>query len=429
KVSSVFENISFPSTAEIACLDFKERVLALAKNEYEDYEKKIKELFKDLEKIESSWFYKENLSERYIKDEYGISIEPNKLKELKEALKKIYKKVGKPKSYYAIIHLDGDNMGKWLSGELLPEIQNSYNSEVWNSKLSDDFKKELKEIFDRKPLTPAIHACISTALRNYALEFVKKIVEEEHLGKIVYAGGDDVLAFVNLRDLFDVMHKLRWSFSGHIKIENGKIKVDHSEPTGFVEKDGRYLLTMGTKATASMGVVIAHYKTPLQIVIKKVFEMEKKAKEKDKNGFAICLMKRSGEERIAMAKWHYEDRDCEKRDIMEILKELLLAFDEENRYGYIAKSFIQKIARNFVHLKEENGNYISLSAIFNVELLRLLERSYNSPKGMKIKRDERDRFLNHTYEKMKNLFWDTGGNIDNFVNFCNILIFILKAED
>ncbi|MEN3047118.1 MAG: type III-B CRISPR-associated protein Cas10/Cmr2, partial [Candidatus Hydrothermales bacterium] len=168
--SSVFKNISFPSTADIACLDFKEKVLALAKNEYEEYKKKIKDLLKeDFEEIEGSWLYEENLNERSIKEQYGISIKPKNLIELKEALKQIYKKVGKPKSYYAIIHLDGDNMGKWLSGELLPEIQNSYNSEVWNNKIDDDFKKGLMEIFKRKLLTPAIHASISTALRNNAL--------------------------------------------------------------------------------------------------------------------------------------------------------------------------------------------------------------------------------------------------------------------
>jgi len=34
------------------------------------------------------------------------------------------------------------------------------------------------------------------------------------------------MAFVNLNDLFDVMEKLRWAFSGQIKCENGSIKVD-----------------------------------------------------------------------------------------------------------------------------------------------------------------------------------------------------------
>lgn len=78
--------------------------------------------------------------------------------------------------------------------------------------LPEDFKKDLQKYTPNKILTPAIHSAISTALRNYAIEFVRKIVEEEHLGKLIYAGGDDVLAFVNLKDLFDVMEKLRWAF-------------------------------------------------------------------------------------------------------------------------------------------------------------------------------------------------------------------------
>jgi CRISPR-associated protein Cmr2 len=160
----------------------------------------------------------------------------------------------------------------------LPEIQYAYNSEVWGI-LPEDFKKDLQRYTPNKILTPAIHSAISTALRNYAIEFVRKIVEEEHLGKLIYAGGDDVLAFVNLKDLFDVMEKLRWAFSGHIKFENGEIRVDTTNNSGFVLKDGVYYLTMGKNATCSMGVVIAHYKEPLKIVIDKVFEMNKKAKE------------------------------------------------------------------------------------------------------------------------------------------------------
>ncbi len=229
--------------------------------------------------LEGEWFFEENLRRDFIKKELGLDIDEKELKELKEHLEAITKKIGKPNPYYAIIHLDGDNMGKWLSGELLPEIEYTYNSETW-SKLSGEFKNELKQKITKKFLTPAIHSAISKALRNYAIDFVRKIVEEEHLGKLVYAGGDDVLAFVNLNDLLDVIEKLRWAFSGHIKFENGNIKVNLENSNGFVEKDGTYLLTMGKNATASMGIVIAHYKEPLKIVIDKVFKMEKIAKER-----------------------------------------------------------------------------------------------------------------------------------------------------
>jgi CRISPR-associated protein Cmr2 len=42
-----------------------------------------------------------------------------------------------------------------------------------------------------------------------------------NIWKIVYAGGDDVLAFINLKILFEVIRKLRAAFSGHIKVEDG----------------------------------------------------------------------------------------------------------------------------------------------------------------------------------------------------------------
>ncbi|MCS7200483.1 MAG: type III-B CRISPR-associated protein Cas10/Cmr2 [Caldimicrobium sp.] len=450
EVSDIFKDLSFPSTAEVASSDFKSKMLSEVKEEYKDYLehlkslgvqpvkplKKLEKLFEDSERqaivnLEGAWFYEENLNERYIREQLEKQVSSKELQELRKTLNGITKKIGKPNSYYAIIYLDGDHMGKWLSGEKLPEIEHAYASDTWNE-LPQEFKENLSQIRKTKPLTPAIHASISNALRNYALEFVRKIVEEEHLGKLVYAGGDDVLAFVNLRDLLDVMHKLRWAFSGQIKLNSeGEIEVDLENKIGFVEKDGRYLLTMGTRASASMGVVVAHYKAPLKIVLDKVFEMQKLAKEKGRDGFAICLMRRAGEERVAQAKWLYEDKDTMKtlRDTMKTLKDLVEAFDEKNSLGYISKSFIQKIAKDFIHLRTEDGKLNITGEIFNVELLRYLERSYIPPKGKKLSNDEKKQFISGICKKMKDLFWDTGENLDNFVNLLTTLTFIHKAEE
>ncbi|MCM8771970.1 MAG: type III-B CRISPR-associated protein Cas10/Cmr2 [Candidatus Omnitrophica bacterium] len=433
EVSQVFKNLTFPSTAEIACADFKDKAINIAKDEFIIYQEKLLQekfptskplpKFNIKENLEGQWFYEENLTEKLINKELEIQLGETKLKEIKERLKKLTDKIGKPNPYYAILHLDADNMGKWLSGELLPRIENAYNSKAWQN-LPDNFKKDLTNISCKKLLTPAIHTSISTALRNYALEFVRKIIEEEHFGKLIYAGGDDVLAFVNLKDLFDVMQKLRWAFSGQIKVENGEIEIDIKNQTGFVEKDGRFILTMGPEATASMGVVIAHYKTPLQIVIRKVFEMEKLAKGEGKNRFAICLMKRSGEERTVTAQWKYDDRDTIKT-----LKEIVKSFDENNEEGYIAKGFIQKFALEFAHLKDKEGYFIGTADIINKEILRLLDRSYNSPKEKKISDKDKKEFIENLFNHMSNLFWNIGGNLDYFTNFCTIATFIHKGED
>ncbi|CUS98241.1 CRISPR-associated protein Cmr2, partial [Candidatus Kryptonium thompsonii] len=292
KVGKRFKALTFPSTAEVAVADFKERALKEAKEKFEEYEKLLRDLLgnecpivspvpklKDSlqDTVEGELFFEENLDKGAIKEELDVDLTDEQIRQIKECFKELTEKVGKPNPYYALIYLDGDNMGKWLSGELLPEIENAYNSEVWGA-LPEDFKEQLKGKSSRKLLTPAIHASISNALRNYSIEFVRKIVEEEHLGKLIYAGGDDVLAFVNLRDLLDVMEKLRFAFSGEVRVENGQIKVSGENQTGFVGKDDVYYLTMGKNATASMGVVIAHYKEPLKVVIGRVFEMKRKAK-------------------------------------------------------------------------------------------------------------------------------------------------------
>lgn len=439
----VFENFTFPSTAEIASADFKEESLSKAKDKYFNYQNsikqildtfprvkpvpKLKELFDNRENLEGEWFYEENLSQRYIYKVLGKETPEEKIKELQKALKELVDEIDLPSSYYAIVHFDGDNIGKWLSGEFLPKIEATYNSETWRN-LPEEFKKNLIDKFPknqnnetRKMLTPAIHASISTALRNFSVDLVRKIVEKEHLGKLIYAGGDDLLALVNLKDLFSIMQKLRAAFSGSIKIENGLVKVDWENNTGFIEKDGKYILTMGPTATASMGVVIAHYKSPLQIVIKKTFETEKRAKDiAGKDAFAICLMKRSGEERITRAKWRYEDKDT-----IELLNHLRERLNKEkNRTeGYFSDTFIYKLNNEFIRLKGEDGNYEGPQGVFNEELKRLLSRAYNGPKIG----DERKIFIEETWKDLKDLFWEMNGNLEDFINLLYIVSFTVKG--
>jgi len=439
----VFRDFTFPSTAEIASADFKEEALNKAKDKYFNYQNNIRktlntfpkvkpipklvESFDNNENLEGEWFYEENLRQKYIKKVLGEDIAEEKIEELKRQLRNLTNDTGSPKSYYAIIHFDGDNMGKWLSGELLPEIEYTYNTETWE-KLSQEFKDGLLSNLPknqhnkpRKILTPAIHASLSSALRNFSVELTRKIVEREHLGKLIYAGGDDLLALINLRDLFIVMQKLRASFSGNIVIKSGSIEVAWNNKKGFLEKDGRYMLTMGTNATACVGVVIAHYKTPLQIVIRKAFETEKMAKSiSGKDAFAICLMKRSGEERATKAKWIYEDRDT-----IELLKDLEKRFDEskEKIEGYFSDTFIYKLNREFIRLKEENRSYLKSQEIFNNELKRLLSRAYNGPKTG----NERKAFIEETWEDLKNLFWEMHGNLEDFTNLLHIVSFMVKG--
>jgi CRISPR-associated protein Cmr2 len=44
---------------------------------------------------------------------------------------------------------------------------------------------------------------------------VPHVVEEEYLGRLIYAGGDDVLAMLPVADLLPAMQRLRLAYAGH----------------------------------------------------------------------------------------------------------------------------------------------------------------------------------------------------------------------
>lgn len=441
RFEEAFRDFSFPSTAEVATADFKKRAWKEARKEFIDYCQALKDKLEDkyqqiltrplplmektfqgLDNPDGQWFFEENLTQRIIQRELGLSLPEEEISCLKERLKKLTDKIGKPNPYYAILKLDGDNMGKWLSGELLPDIQYAYHSRVWRD-LPEEFKAELRERMRKtdgrasKLLTPAIHASISTALRNYAIDFVVRIVEEEHMGKLVYAGGDDVLCLVNRTDLLEVMRKLRASFSGHIEISEGSIQVKWENETGFVEKDGEMLLTMGKNATASMGVVIAHYKIPLKLALDKANEMlEHRAKEVEgRDAFAIALMKHSGGTKIASSKWRVDGWD-----VLEKMQELGDFFVKRKEGVTISKRFIYNLRREFQRLTREDGSLLVGGEIFEVRLRRLLVRATAVEGEGEGKKAE----LEKIWETMKDLFHKMGGNIQNFTNFLEISSFL-----
>lgn len=410
---NVFEDYSFPSVSEIAISDFKNKNKELCYK----YEEELRKIIGEIDDY-SQFYYKENLRVDYIRKNYGREIDKNKIEKLKEELERITKS-SKPYKYYAVIHLDGDNMGRWLSGDKLPGIENSYNENVYND-MDQKFKNDLKNITKNKILTPAIHSSISTALKNYALYFVREIVEKEGLGKVIYAGGDDVLAFVNLSNLLEVMQKLRFAFSGQVKIENGEIKIDLSNNSGFVEKDGRYILTMGPNATASMGVVIAHYKTPLQIVINKVFDAEKIAKNNsNKNSFCISFIRRSGEERSMVYKWENID-DGNKKSMIDMLINISKLFIENKEFG-LSTSLIEKLKElKKLEVPSERGGQIGLNnEAMKCELSRIIKKSVYGKKE-KIKEN-----IENIINTLSDLFFLNAKNrVDNFINTLTILNFI-----
>jgi len=230
--------------------------------------------------------------------------------------RKIEKVLGaKPENYYALILMDGDRMGAWISGShegcrlpfrscWHPQIERAVNGIAEKT-------PDLKEYLDapRAP-SPARHAAISQALNSFSSRIVPHVVERLFKGKLLYSGGDDVLAMMTIDDLLEAMLALRLSYSG---IE-AKYAADHEQigltlGKGFGKIGSRQLYQlMGERATASMGAVLAHHQTPLALALRELRQAESDAKNAGRNAFCIKLLKRSGGAIKFVSKWWPEEQ-------------------------------------------------------------------------------------------------------------------------
>lgn len=239
----------------------------------------------------------------------------------------------RPEAYYALIQMDGDRMGAWLAGNedayRLPYRQ-TWHSQVRNAvdNLAQGDRALEAYLDTRRPSSPGRHAAISRALNDFAIHLARHLVEDCVKGKLLYAGGDDVLALVAVDDLFDAMLLLRLAYSGlnvpeslglgrHIAWLDDEGKR-HGEgrlwlKDGFGFLDRRLMTLMGHKATASMGAVVAHHTAPLGMVLRQLREAENQAKHHqrkdasgqqiDRDAFCIRVLKRGGAEVSVTSPW------------------------------------------------------------------------------------------------------------------------------
>jgi len=275
--------------------------------------------------------------------------------DIKKKFDELWRIYGEPNKYYAILMMDGDRIGKMLSGDTLPNFGEFLHPafkikiEEWRTD-SKEVGKELIEM--RRMLTPSHHIAISRAMKDFSIYIVPKIVEE-HKGFLVYAGGDDVLALLPsdkvLRAADEIQEYFRKDFY--------KVKVDGNE---------RRIMGLGNKASMSAGIVFAHYKWPLYDAVEKVRAAEKDAKEiYGRNAFCITFVKRSGEILKAGGKW----------DVVNDLVDVTKAIVE------------RKISHRFIHDFLKVSEFLE-GDMLKAEVRRLLNRRREKASDAELKEIE-----------------------------------------
>ncbi len=185
-----------------------------------------------------------------------------------------------PPSYYAILVMDGDDLGGWLRGRHMLKVRDFMQPKIrdWFEQIgSPNVNLGLEA---RRPVGPALHAAISGVLGRFATRIAPKIVEE-HAGTLIYSGGDDLLALLPARRAIACVRSLR---------------------NAYQYGDGPDL-GMGERATISAGVAFVHYKWDLRLALAAAGEAEAHAKNDGKDALALRFMRRSGEHSMALIDW------------------------------------------------------------------------------------------------------------------------------
>jgi len=356
------ERQTFPSVHDIANAKFKDELKDF-EQKHPDLANRLKSLLKKYTGEEKPrdhlWEYNtelfdiEELERMKMEEDLRLVID-----DLIRELRWIYNNelLSKPsENYFAIIISDGDSMGDWLG----------LNSKIRKEKLERAF-----------------HEKFSKALSDYAKE-IKNLESKEKFGlRIVYAGGDDVLAVADLREFLNFAEKLNPTF---------KKKV-------------------GENASASAGIVIGHQKDNLAYLLNEAGKAEKKAKSVEgKSAFCITVIPRGGGSVSFYAKWEF----------LGLFKDTVEYF-EKNIVGDRTAYDIREIVGKF------EGSEKKPTEIVLALLRGMLKRRVDENKLKEHLRKEKRAFIEEYLERFRKLLEIS--DLENLANLFYTARFVAKER-
>ncbi|HDQ72524.1 MAG TPA: type III-B CRISPR-associated protein Cas10/Cmr2 [Chloroflexi bacterium] len=255
----------FPSTSSVAAADFRRRIKGnpAAEKALEEHGQEVRKLgiFKPgdgfaAEEIglagweyDGDLLYDSTFTPQALVDDCGLlNVREQDLESARKSLGELYSAANcRPSTYYAILMMDADGM---------------------SDKIADC--QSLEE-----------HQKISRALSEFA-GLVKEIVERQFAGRVIYAGGDDVLALLPVADALPSAAALRGAFR-------------------------QVLGELLPEATISAGIALVHHRHPLDSALRAAREAQYAAKQiEGKDALCVYALKRSGEPVSVRAKWEYD---------------------------------------------------------------------------------------------------------------------------
>jgi CRISPR-associated protein Cmr2 len=202
--------------------------------------------------LDGDWLYPDDLVRRATDEE----IEPSAKQAASVSLRELYNVaasvgVGSPDTAYVLLAMDGDQMGRLL-----------------------------RELSDYK-------GAVSHALGSFSRRVVELVESSNANGRLIYAGGDDVLAFLPPSTGLATARALRTAYQEAFRENVGPVRDGHTPPT------------------ISAGLVYAHMHAPLRAVVRSAHTtLDDMAKDgAGRDAFAVRVWKRAGVALEFAGKW------------------------------------------------------------------------------------------------------------------------------
>ena len=299
------------------------------------------------------------------------------LRKLKTAVKDLRDKAtasghGAPATRVAAIRLDGDRMGQLLLGDeqaIATRWRDVLHPEARRRLRDPERAKHLKDagwlslLDSRRLMGPSLHAFVSRTLGHFSHRIVPWVVEREFSGRLIYAGGDDILCLAPADEAIDLAARLQQLFSAawvvdtrppsdpwdwrrqgwsgsydpeearrrfviplpdrdregepkpiELGVDGQRIAAhaaDCGEPEDM-EVRGNLLPMLGDGASLSAGIAIGHYKTPLSVQLQRAREVLKTAKDQGRRGLGLGHASRGGAKTAFSIPWNDRSSGSDK---------------------------------------------------------------------------------------------------------------------
>ena len=197
------------------------------------------------------------------------------------------RQLGPPPTYYAVLLADGDSIGAWLQAERGPALRRLLHPTVTEQLLEAGVDPTILE--SPALLTAPFQKALSQAMTAYAMQGVLPTVES-HAGLLVYAGGDDTLAFLPTATAVACATALRQRFA-----------------TDVYEANQSEWLGPGSTMTLSAGIAIVHHKESLRAALAAARDAEGYAKGSGRDLLGLAVCRRSGEWTRVACPWDFVD--------------------------------------------------------------------------------------------------------------------------